>query len=98
MLTFSLDSDLDAIHGYDHARPEMTFPPLFELIAGLLEASLPSRVIALEMSRPDAQTGKPRCTTFGCVKKPISGSLSGLTFRHGKWRRNSRHYARRVPG
>ncbi|WP_316377358.1 type VI secretion system baseplate subunit TssK [Enterobacter hormaechei] len=58
MLTFSLDSDLDAIPGYDHARPEMTFPPLFELIAGLLEASLPSRVIALEMSRPDAQTWK----------------------------------------
>lgn len=58
MLTFSLDSDLDAIPGYDHARPEMTFPPLFELITGLLEASLPSRVIALEMSRPDAQTWK----------------------------------------
>lgn len=58
MLTFSLDSDLDAIPGYDHAEPEKTFPPLFELITGLLEASLPSRVIALEMSRPDDQTWK----------------------------------------
>jgi len=58
MLTFSLDSDPDAIPGYDHAEPINTFPPLFELIAGLLEASLPSRVIALEMSRPDEQTWK----------------------------------------
>ncbi|WP_042817918.1 type VI secretion system baseplate subunit TssK [Yersinia wautersii] len=58
MLTFSLDSDLDAIPGYDHAEPSNTFPPLFDLITGLLEASLPSRVIALEMSRPDEQTWK----------------------------------------
>lgn len=58
MLTFSLDHDLDAIPGYDHAEPARTFPPLFELIAGLLEASLPSRVIALPMSRPDPQTWK----------------------------------------
>ncbi|MEA9390207.1 type VI secretion system baseplate subunit TssK [Acerihabitans sp. TG2] len=58
MLTFSLDSDLDAIPGYDHAQPANTFVPLFDLITGLLEASLPSRVIALEMSRPDEQTWK----------------------------------------
>ncbi|MDA5490158.1 type VI secretion system baseplate subunit TssK [Yersinia kristensenii] len=58
MLTFSLDSDLDAIPGYDHTEPGNTFPPLFDLISGLLEASLPSRVIALEMSRPDEQTWK----------------------------------------
>lgn len=58
MLTFSLDHDLDAIPGYDHAEPASTFPPLFELITGLLEASLPSRVIVLEMSRPDEQTWK----------------------------------------
>jgi type VI secretion system protein ImpJ len=58
MLTFSLDHDLDAIPGYDHQDPGNAFPPLFELIAGLLEASLPSRVIALPMSRPDPQTWK----------------------------------------
>jgi type VI secretion system protein ImpJ len=58
MLTFSLDHDLDAIPGYDHAEPASAFPPLFELITGLLEASLPSRVIVLEMSRPDEQTWK----------------------------------------
>lgn len=58
MLTFSLEHDLDAIPGYDHEQPGNTFPPLFDLISGLLEASLPSRVIALAMSRPDAQTWK----------------------------------------
>ena len=58
MLTFSLDSDPDAIPGYDHRDLNSTFPPLFDLITVLLEASLPSRVIALEMSRPDRQTWK----------------------------------------
>lgn len=58
MLTFSLDHDLDAIPGYNHAEPAKAFTPLFELITGLLEASLPSRIIALEMSRPDQQTWK----------------------------------------
>lgn len=58
MLTFSLDRDLDAIPGYDHQAPENTFPPLFELISELLEASLPSRVIAVNMTRQDEQTWK----------------------------------------
>ncbi|XTZ36968.1 type VI secretion system baseplate subunit TssK [Salmonella enterica] len=58
MLTFSLDNDLDSIPGYDHTELTNTFPPLFDLISVLLEASLPSRVIALEMSRPDGQTWK----------------------------------------
>lgn len=58
MLTFSLDRDLDAIPWYDHPVPENTFPPLFELISELLEASLPSRVVAVNMTRVDAQTWK----------------------------------------
>lgn len=58
IMTFSLDHDVDAIPGYQHDDPAQSFPPLFDLIAGLLEASLPSRVIALEMSRPDGQTWK----------------------------------------
>lgn len=58
MLTFSLDRDLDAIPGYDHQVPENTFPPLFELIGELLEASLPSRVVAIEMTRVDNETWK----------------------------------------
>ncbi|MED8850087.1 type VI secretion system baseplate subunit TssK [Escherichia coli] len=58
MLTFSLEHDPDAIPGYDHKDPASAFLPLFDLITGLLEASLPSWVIALEMSRPDGQTWK----------------------------------------
>lgn len=58
MLTFSLEHDLDAIPGYDHWVPENTFPPLFDLISELLEASLPSRVVAVNMSRMDGQTWK----------------------------------------
>lgn len=58
MLTFSLDRDLDAIPGYDHLVPENTFPALFELISELLEASLPSRVVAVNMTRLDEQTWK----------------------------------------
>ncbi|MEM6052398.1 type VI secretion system baseplate subunit TssK [Erwinia sp. P7711] len=58
MLTFSLDRDLDAIPGYDHQAPENTFPPLFELISELLESSLPSRVITVNMTRQDEQTWK----------------------------------------
>lgn len=58
MMTFSLDHDIDRIPGYCHEDPARAFMPLFDLISGLLEASLPSRVIALEMSRPDDQTWK----------------------------------------
>lgn len=58
MLTFSLEHDLDTIPGYDHQNPENTFPPLFDLITELLETSLPSRVIAVAMSRRDEQTWK----------------------------------------
>ncbi|MGV3345331.1 type VI secretion system baseplate subunit TssK [Enterobacteriaceae bacterium LUAb1] len=58
MLTFSLEHDLDAIPGYDHRVPENTFPPLFDLISELLEASLPSRVVAVRMDRVDPETWK----------------------------------------
>ncbi|HAV1831428.1 TPA: type VI secretion system baseplate subunit TssK [Enterobacter hormaechei subsp. steigerwaltii] len=58
MLTFSLEHDLDAIPAYDHKAPENTFPALFDLISTLLEASLPSRVIAVEMGKVDPQTWK----------------------------------------
>lgn len=49
MLTFSLEHDMDAIPRYDHAKPADVFPPLFNLISTLLEASLPSRVVAVEL-------------------------------------------------
>lgn len=58
IMTFSLEHDIEAIPLYRHDSLAQTFPPLFDLIASLLEASLPSRVVALEMSRPDSQTWK----------------------------------------
>lgn len=58
LLTFSLEHDLNTIPGYHHDDLENTFPPLFDLLSNLLETSLPSRVIALEMTHPDPQTWK----------------------------------------
>ncbi|SEI18058.1 type VI secretion system baseplate subunit TssK [Pseudomonas asplenii] len=49
LLTFSLEHDLDAIPAYRHEHLESVFPPLIQTIATLLAASLPSRVIALEL-------------------------------------------------
>jgi len=58
LLTFSLEHDIEAIPAYDHASPETVFPPLLDLIGKLLEASLPSRVISLEMQRVSGQQWK----------------------------------------
>ncbi|EIX6435553.1 type VI secretion system baseplate subunit TssK [Salmonella enterica] len=51
LLTFSLEHDTGAIPAYQHTVPEQVFPPLFALLLDLLEASLPSRVIAIELTR-----------------------------------------------
>lgn len=55
LLTFSLEHDIGAIPGYRHDHLDAVFPPLFRLISTLLEASLPSRVIALDLEHPTAQ-------------------------------------------
>ncbi|WP_226478330.1 type VI secretion system baseplate subunit TssK [Pseudomonas sp. MWU16-30323] len=47
LLTFSLEHDIDKIPAYRHEQLETVFPPLMRTISTLLEASLPSRVIAL---------------------------------------------------
>jgi predicted component of type VI protein secretion system len=49
LLTFSLEHNVSAIPAYVHDAPSSVFPPLFTLLSELLEASLPSRVIALEL-------------------------------------------------
>ncbi len=49
LLTFSLEHDIDKIPAYRHEQLESVFPPLMRTISTLLEASLPSRVIALEL-------------------------------------------------
>lgn len=64
LLTFSLDNDLNTLPHYYHDDLESTFPPLFDLLSHLLETSLPSRVIALEMTHPDSQTWKASLHDF----------------------------------
>jgi type VI secretion system protein ImpJ len=54
LMTFSLDHDIDKIPAYRHEQLETVFPPLMRLISTLLEASLPSRVIALVLEEVDA--------------------------------------------
>lgn len=54
LLTFSLEHDVDKIPAYRHESLEAVFPPLMHTISLLLEASLPSRVIALELDEQGA--------------------------------------------
>ncbi|MGQ6547518.1 type VI secretion system baseplate subunit TssK [Serratia sp. JSRIV001] len=49
LLTFSLEHDITAIPAYQHDRLTAVFPPLFSLLNLLLEVSLPSRVLAIEL-------------------------------------------------
>lgn len=58
LLTFSLEHDLDKVPAYRHERLEEVFPPLLQTISTLLEASLPSRVIALELTSDGAHRWK----------------------------------------
>ncbi|WP_248744856.1 type VI secretion system baseplate subunit TssK [Pseudomonas sp. MWU12-2037] len=54
LLTFSLEHDLDKIPAYRHEHLETVFPPLMRTISTLLEASLPSRVVALVLEEKGA--------------------------------------------
>jgi type VI secretion system protein ImpJ len=54
LLTFSLDHDIEQIPPYRHDHLESVFPPLLRMVSTLLEASLPSRVIALELEEISA--------------------------------------------
>lgn len=54
LLTFSLDHDIEQIPSYRHTQLESVFAPLMSTISTLLEASLPSRVIALELQETGA--------------------------------------------
>lgn len=59
LLTFSLEHNVSAVPPYVHESPSIVFPPLFSLLSELLEASLPSRVIAL-IWRPCRATAESR--------------------------------------
>ncbi|WP_324723613.1 type VI secretion system baseplate subunit TssK [Lelliottia sp. JS-SCA-14] len=49
LLTFSLAHEITAIPVYQHGDLSGVFPPLFTLLNELLEASLPSRVVAIAL-------------------------------------------------
>ncbi len=49
LLTFSLEHDAGHIPAYQHDAPERVFPPLLTLLDKLLEASLPSWVISIQL-------------------------------------------------
>ncbi|HHL0035508.1 type VI secretion system baseplate subunit TssK [Enterobacter mori] len=51
LLTFSLEHDTRDIPAYLHDAPEQVFPPLLSLLDKLLEASLPSRVVSIELKQ-----------------------------------------------
>jgi type VI secretion system protein ImpJ len=50
LLTFSLEHQVSAIPAWQHERLNDVFPPLFDLLSDLLEASLPSRVVSVELT------------------------------------------------
>ncbi|MBV7549591.1 type VI secretion system baseplate subunit TssK [Pseudomonas sp. PDM26] len=60
LLTFSLEHDVEQIPPYRHEQLESVFPPLLRLISTLLEASLPSRVIALALEEHSANRWQVR--------------------------------------
>ncbi|MEJ8322505.1 type VI secretion system baseplate subunit TssK [Kosakonia sacchari] len=49
LLTFSLEHQASAIPVWQHEQLNAVFPPLFDLLSDLLEASLPSRVVSLKL-------------------------------------------------
>ena len=58
LLTFSLEHDIDRIPQYRHEQLDSVFAPLMLTISTLLEASLPSRVIALDLEATGANRWK----------------------------------------
>jgi len=54
LLTFSLDQSVEDIPAYQHTHLESVFPPLMRTLSTLLEASLPSRVLALVLEARSA--------------------------------------------
>jgi type VI secretion system protein ImpJ len=60
LLTFSLEHGIEQIPVYQHEGLGCVLPPLMGLISSLLEASLPSRVIALEVRETAANHWQAR--------------------------------------
>lgn len=57
LLTFSLEHQVSAIPVWQHEQLNNVFPPLFDLLGDLLEASLPSRVTRATASKSSSRCG-----------------------------------------
>ncbi|WP_387692182.1 type VI secretion system baseplate subunit TssK [Photorhabdus sp. RM71S] len=55
LLTFSLAHDAGGIPGYQHDNLTAVLPPLFDRLSKLLEISLPSRMVAIELTKSAQQ-------------------------------------------
>ncbi|WP_391529627.1 type VI secretion system baseplate subunit TssK [Photorhabdus akhurstii] len=55
LLTFSLDHNAGVIPRYQHDNLTAVLPPLFDLLSQLLEISLPSRMVTIELKKPSEQ-------------------------------------------
>jgi hypothetical protein len=95
LLTFSLEHQVSAIPVYQHEQLNAVFPPLFDLLSDLLEASLPSRVVAIELSMmPGCTSGRLVCMIRACGKGLITtcpyasgsgGTAAGAVPASAKW-------------
>lgn len=82
LLTFSLTHQANAVPIYQHDQLNAVFPPLFDLLSDLLEASLPSRVVAIALEH-DARLQEqfPRQCKVGSpdqVKAIVNSSRTGV--------------------
>ncbi len=56
LMTFSTQSQLTDLPGYDHARADEVFAKLESMIRDLLDAIIPSRVVSIGLTRKSATT------------------------------------------
>ncbi len=73
LLTFSLEHQVSAIPVWQHEQLNNVFPPLFDLLGDLLEASCRRGWWRLNLSTmPGCTSGRPVCMTRVCVKGRIT--------------------------
>lgn len=84
LLTFSLEHQVSAIPFWQHEQLNNVFPPLFNLLGELLEASLPSRVVAIELEHDarlhfwHARLHDPRLREGADYYLSVRSSMSGV--------------------
>ncbi len=91
LLTFSLEHQVNAIPVWHHEQLNAVFPPLFDLLGDLLEASLPSRVVALTLDYdPRLHFWQARLHDPRLRKERITIFLYGRRYRWRSCRNSSR--------